>query len=183
MPQKFLLTYPSFRYYKPPPCISQMTRTFSSMLWRRYCWLSSKSIINGEEVGEVTFELLDHVLMVLNSLLQDHFRLVHLPPPLCAHWICMMSEGKRELFTVICNIHIRSDASSWGLWHCLITLKATRNLQQYPASDTTFRCHLWPPFSYPSPYRLWSPQKEERTLQFILNLTYLFWITGKRFLS
>lgn len=57
----------------------------------------SKSIIDRERVGEVTFELLDHIAMVLKSLLQDHFRLVHLPSPLCAHWVCVMSEGKRVI--------------------------------------------------------------------------------------
>lgn len=37
-----------------------------------------------------TFELFNHVPMVLNGFLQDQFWLVHLPPPLCAHRIRMV---------------------------------------------------------------------------------------------
>lgn len=73
------------------------------------------------------------------------------------------------------------DLSPRRLWHCLITLKATRNTQQYPASDTAFRCHLWTPFSSLCPSS--SPKKQEWTSQHTLNITNLFGITGKRFLS
>lgn len=37
-----------------------------------------------------TFELFNHVLMILNGFLQDQFGLVHLPPPLSAHRIRMV---------------------------------------------------------------------------------------------
>lgn len=83
---------------------------------------------------EVTFELLDHVPMILKSFPQDHLRLVHFPPPLRAHGICMMSGRKRDQRDSL--QFAQTHLSPCGLWHCIIKLKAAANYLQDPSGNS-----------------------------------------------
>ena len=45
--------------------------------------------INGYSIR--TSELLDHLVVVLKSSFQYHLRIIHLPSPLSANWVCVVS--------------------------------------------------------------------------------------------
>ena len=45
---------------------------------------------------KMTFELLDHVVMVLHGPIDNQLWIVHLPPPRCANRVGVMSERRKR---------------------------------------------------------------------------------------
>ena len=43
-----------------------------------------------------TSELFDHLVVILKSSLQYHFRVVHLPTPLCTYWVGVVSGSEKR---------------------------------------------------------------------------------------
>lgn len=169
MPQKFLLPHLSDTLnLRPPP---QRTRTFSPVFGRCHCWLCSTSTRGGDR-AEVTFELLDHVLVVLDGLLQDHLRLVHLPAPLGAHGVCVVPEGRGDSHSLSLVTHLQKSPAT-----CRLGINNIQSNKKFPA--TSCCCpSLWlsPLNTTLTPLSLQAlvSQKEEWTLWIIFNFIRLF---------
>lgn len=46
--------------------------------------------------NQLTFELLDHLVMILQGPLQDSLGVIHFPPPLCTHRVRVVPVGTTE---------------------------------------------------------------------------------------
>ena len=62
-----------------------------------------------------TFELFDHLVVVLQSSLHNLFRVIHLPLPFCTHWVRMVPGGTAECTISYVHTHVHNNIHTYML--------------------------------------------------------------------